>query len=65
MRCTVQIEETIPIESLPCAAHTLVRPLETYPHDFEKLAAMCKQTRMQALSGERSLLNNLLGICSS
>jgi hypothetical protein len=58
-------EDATPIESLPCAAHTLVRPLEAYPRDFEKLAATYKQTRMQALSGERPLLNNFLSMCPS
>ena len=56
-----QIEDTTPIESQPCAAVTLVRPLEKYPRDFETQAANAKQSRIQTLTTERTLLNKFLG----
>jgi hypothetical protein len=57
-----QIEDTTPIESQHCTAVTLVRPLEKYPRDFETHAAKAKQSRIQALTTERTLLNKFLGV---
>jgi DNA polymerase alpha subunit A len=56
-----QIEDTTPIESQRHSAVTLVRPLEKYPRDFEIHASKAKQSRIQALSAERLLLNKFLG----
>ena len=56
-----QIEDTAPIETRPCIAITSVRPLEKmYPKDFEAHTAKTKQSRIQAHSNERVLLNKFL-----
>jgi DNA polymerase alpha subunit A len=60
-RVSAQIEDTTPIETKPCIATTFVRPLEKFPKDFEAQARQSQRSKMNAVPGERFMLNQFLG----
>lgn len=56
----IQIEDPTPPDKLPCSVHTLVRPLDRFPTNFENKAKSNSKGVISPMKNERMLLNNLL-----
>jgi hypothetical protein len=57
----VQLDDPTPPEQLPCTVHTLVRPLDRFPANFEVQARSNGKGVISPMKNERMLLNSLLG----
>jgi len=58
----VNLDDPTPPESLPCAVHTYVRPLESFPKNFESLAKSNKKGLISPMKNERMLLAHALSM---
>jgi DNA polymerase alpha subunit A len=56
----VQIDDLTPPEKLPCSVHTFVRPLDSFPPNFEARAKQNSKGMISPMENERILLNSLL-----
>ena len=54
------IDDPTPPESLPCAVHTFVRPLDRFPPNFEVKAKANGKGFISPMKNERMLLSSLL-----
>ncbi|EGN95137.1 hypothetical protein SERLA73DRAFT_77147 [Serpula lacrymans var. lacrymans S7.3] len=57
---TVDLDDPTPPEQLPCSVHTLVRPLDRFPPNFEVKARSNGRGMITPMKNERMLLNSLL-----
>ncbi|KAL5492315.1 POL1 [Sanghuangporus weigelae] len=56
----LDIDDPTPPDQLPCAVHTLVRPLDKFPAKFQAACLANKKGIISAEANERMLLNRLL-----
>ncbi|KAF4610852.1 hypothetical protein D9613_006632 [Agrocybe pediades] len=56
----ISIDDPTPPEKMKCTVHTYVRPLDTFPPNFEKLAKSNGRGLIQPMKNERMLLSSLL-----
>ncbi|KAG2067603.1 hypothetical protein BDR04DRAFT_1104760 [Suillus decipiens] len=56
----VQLDDPTPPEQLACSVHTLVRPLDRFPANFETQARANGKGIISPMKNERMLLNSLL-----
>ncbi|KAI6101196.1 hypothetical protein F5141DRAFT_1190185 [Pisolithus sp. B1] len=56
----LQLDDPTPPEQLKCTVHTLVRPLDRFPPNFEAHARANGRSIISPMQNERMLLNNLL-----